>query len=64
VNWFRRYAVVSHASEWLALAIVILVSLASCIASSRLEFWFLTRKRDPDEGEDESERDYWRIHGG
>lgn len=62
VNWFRHYAFGSHASEWLALAIVIFVSFASCVASLRLIFWLLTRKRDTDESE--SEREYWRIHEG
>ena len=60
MNWFVRYGFGSHAREWLALATVVLVSFALCIASLRLVFWFLTRKR----GADESEREYWRIHGG
>ena len=60
MNWFRNYAFGSHAGQWLALAMVILVSFALCIASLRLVFWFLTRKRDADE----SDREYWRIHGG
>jgi hypothetical protein len=64
VNWFRNYAFGSHAGEWLALAIVILVSFVSCIASLRLVFWFLTRKRDADESEGEDEKEYWRVHGG
>jgi hypothetical protein len=59
VNWFRNCAFGSRAGEWLALAIVILVSFALCIASLRLVFCFLTRKRDADE----SEREYWRLHG-
>jgi uncharacterized membrane protein len=64
VNWFRRYAFSSPAGEWLALAMVILVSFALCIASLRLVFWFLTRKRDTDEREGESEKEYWRMHSG
>ena len=48
----------------LALALAILVLFALRIVLSRLVFWFLGRKRDTDEGEDESEREYWRIHGG
>jgi hypothetical protein len=64
VNWFRPYAFVSHAGEWLALALGILVLFALRIALSRLVFWFLERKRDTDESEDESEKEYWRIHGG
>ena len=60
MNWFRNYAFGSHAGERLALAIVILVSFALCIVSLRLVVWFLTRKRNADEGE----REYWRSHGG
>jgi hypothetical protein len=64
VNWFRRDAFGSHPGEWLALALAILVLFALRIALSRLVFWLLGRKRDTDESEDESEREYWRIHGG
>ena len=59
VNWFRRDAFGSHAGEWLALAIVILLSFALCIALSKLVWWLRTRKREADE----SEKEYWRIHG-
>ena len=61
MNWFRNYAFGSRTGE-LLLAIVALVSFALCIASLKLVFWFLTRKRDADEGEVEEE--YWRVHGG
>ena len=64
MNWFRRYAFGSHAGKWLALALAILALFALRIALSRLVFWFLGRKRDAEESEDESEREYWRIHGG
>ncbi len=68
MNWFRRYAFGSHAGEWIALALAILVLFALPIALSRLVFWFLGRKRNTDESEDESEdqseKEYWRIHGG
>ena len=60
VNWFRRCAFGSHVGEWLALALVILLTLAFCIALLRLVFRLLKRERDTDE----SESDYWRIHGG
>ena len=60
VNWFTRYGFGSHLNEWLALAMVILVSFALCIASLKLALWLPTRKR----GTDKSEKDYWRIHGG
>jgi len=62
VDWFRNYAFGSRTGELLALATVALVSFALCIASLKLVFWFLTRKRDADEGEVEQE--YWRVHGG
>jgi hypothetical protein len=61
--WFRQYAFGSHAGEWLALASFILLSFPSCIASLRFGLWLLTRKRDTDESEDESEKEYWNIHG-
>jgi hypothetical protein len=64
VNWFRQYAFGSHAGEWLALAMVILLSFALRMVSLRFGLWFLTRKRDPDESEGDSEKQYWRIHGG
>jgi hypothetical protein len=60
VNWFRHFGFGSHADERLALAMVLLLSFALCIASLKLVRWLLTRKRDTDE----SEKDYWRIHGG
>ena len=62
MNWFRNYAFGSRTGELLALAIVALVSFALCIASLKLVFWFLTRKRDADEGE--VEKEYWSVHGG
>jgi hypothetical protein len=64
VNWFKQCAFGSHAGEWLALASVILLSFASCIASLRFGLWLLTRERDTDESKDESEKEYWRIHEG
>ena len=59
VNWFRRDAFGSHAGEWLALAIVTLLSFALCIALSILVWWLRTGKREADE----SEKEYWRMHG-
>jgi len=64
VNWFARYVFGSHVSKWLALVMVILVSFTLCITSLKLAFWLLTRKRDTDKNGGESEKDYWRIHGG
>jgi hypothetical protein len=63
VNWFRQCAFGSHGAEWLALAIVILLSFASCIASLRFGSWLLTRQRDTEETKSESEKEYWGIHG-
>ena len=60
MSWFTGYVFSSHVSKWLALAMVILVSFALCIASFRLALWLLTQKRD----RDKNEGDYWRIHGG
>jgi len=64
VNWLRGDGFDSHLGEWLALALDILILFALGIALSRLVFWFLRRKRDTDESEDESEREDWRMHGG
>jgi hypothetical protein len=58
VNWFR--ALDPLAAEWLVLAIVIVLSFALSIGSSKLVWWLRTRKSDTDE----SEREYWHIHGG
>jgi len=60
VNWFRRCAFGSHVGEGLELALVILLTFALCVALLRLVFWLLKRKRDTDE----SDSEYWRIHGG
>jgi hypothetical protein len=63
MNWLRGYAFGSHAREWLALAIIVLLSFASCIASLKVVFWLLIRKRNSDKGESEGDRQYWRTHG-
>jgi len=59
VNWFRRDVFGSPAGEWLALAIVVLLTFALRIAVPKLFWWLRSRKRE----EDESEKEYWRIHG-
>jgi hypothetical protein len=46
-------------SKWLALAKVIVLALVG-VALSKLVIWLLTPERDADE----SEKEYWRIHGG
>ena len=60
VNWFRRCAFGSRLGEWLALALVTLLTFALCVALLRLVFRLPKSERDTDE----SESDYWRIHGG
>ena len=60
MNWFRHYGNGVHAGEWLSLAMVILLALVPGIALSELAIWLLTPERD----KDESEEDYWRMHGG
>ena len=57
VNWFSHQRVSFHAGERLALAIVVLLL---GIALLKLVMWLLT----PGRNKDESERDYWRMHGG
>ena len=57
VNWFSHHGVILHAGERLALAIVVLLL---GIALLKLVMWLLT----PGRNKDESERDYWRMHGG
>jgi hypothetical protein len=59
VNWFRRFVFSSHGCEWLAIALVILILFALCVALLGLVFRLLERARDTDE----SDSDYWRIHG-
>jgi hypothetical protein len=60
VNWFERDAFGYHQGEWLAVALVVLLSFALCVALLRLVLRLFKRKGDTDE----SESDYWRIHGG
>ncbi len=56
MNWFSHHGVGFHAGERLALAIVVLLP---GIALLKLVIWLLT----PEHAKDESERDYWRMHG-
>jgi len=57
VNWFSHHGAGFHASDRLALAIVILLP---GIALLKLVIWLLTPERDKDQGE----KDYWQIHNG
>lgn len=56
MNWFRHYGIGFHAGDRLALAIVILLP---GIALLKLVIWLLT----PGHDKDQSERDYWHMHG-
>ena len=56
MNWFRHNAFGSHIGEWLALAIIILLSFALSIALLKVVFWLLAHERGADEREDESEK--------
>jgi hypothetical protein len=58
--WLKNYAFGSHLVDWLALAVVVVLTLAVRSGVRRFIFWLLTHKRA--KGKDE--REYWRIHGG
>ena len=58
--WLTHYAFGSHLVDWLALAVVVVFTLAVRIGTRRFILWLLTHKRDSDK----QEREYWRIHGG
>ena len=60
MNWFGHYGNGVHAGEWLSLALVILLALVPGTALLKLVIWLLTPERD----KNESEEDYWRMHGG
>lgn len=64
MNWFRQYVFGSHEGEWLALAMVIFLLFVLRIVALRFWLWLITHIRSTHEGEDESEKEYWRIHGG
>jgi hypothetical protein len=54
-----HYEFGSHVVDWLALAVVVVLTLAVRIGTRKLISWVIARKRDSDK----SEREYWRIHG-
>jgi hypothetical protein len=60
MRWLTNYALGSHLVDWLALAVVVALTLALRIGARKFIFWLLARKRDPGKGE----REYWRRHGG
>jgi putative Mn2+ efflux pump MntP len=59
VNWFTLYVFGCHVSKWLAVILLAIVG----VALLKLVIWLLTPERDADESGNESEKDYWRIHG-
>jgi hypothetical protein len=60
MNWFTNHTFASHAAEWLALAVVILLALELCTGTLEFVSSLFTHERDADE----YEKDYWRVHGG
>ena len=60
MNWFTNHTFASHAAEWLALAVVILLALELCVGTLEFISSLFTHERNADE----PEKDYWRIHGG
>jgi hypothetical protein len=60
MHWLKNYAFGSHLVDWLALAVVLLVTIALRTSTRRFILWLLTHKHDSGK----SEREYWRIHGG
>jgi 4-amino-4-deoxy-L-arabinose transferase-like glycosyltransferase len=60
MRWLTNYTFGSHLVAWLAVAVVLLITIASHIGTRRLFFWLAKRKR----GSDKGEREYWRMHGG
>jgi hypothetical protein len=60
MHWLKNYAFGSHLGDWLALAAVVVLTLAANIGTRRLIVGLLLRKREKGKGE----KDYWRIHGG
>ena len=60
MTWFRSGGFGFLAGGWLVFALVILLVLALCVVLLKLVFRLFKREG----GTDESESDYWRIHGG
>ena len=59
MHWLKSYAFGSHLVNWLALSVVIVITLAARLGARRFIIRLLTRKRDKGKGE----REYWRRHG-
>jgi hypothetical protein len=60
MHWRTKHGFGFHLVDWLAVAVVLLITIASHIGTRRLFFWLAKRKR----GSDKGEREYWRMHGG
>jgi hypothetical protein len=59
MHWRTNFVFGSHLVGWLALAVVIALTLAVRFGMRSVIFRPRARKR----GEDKGEKDYWRIHG-
>jgi hypothetical protein len=60
MHWLKTYAFGSHLVDWLALAVVVVLTFVLRLAARRFIVGLLTHKRD----QGRSEREYWRRHGG
>lgn len=60
MRWLTNYTFGSHLVAWLAVAVVLLITIALRIGTRRFIFWLATHKH----GSDKGEREYWRAHGG
>jgi hypothetical protein len=60
MHWLKSYAFGSHLVDWLALAAVVVLTLALRIAARRFIIGLLIRKREKGKGG----KNYWSIHGG
>ena len=59
MNWFTRYVFGYHVSKWLAVILLMLLG----VTVLKVVIWLLTPDREAEESGEESEKDYWRIHG-
>ena len=54
-----NYAFGSHLVDWIALAVLLVLTLTVRTGARKFVCWLLRHKRDKNKGE----REYWRIHG-
>jgi hypothetical protein len=57
--WLTHCVFGSHVVAWLALGVVVVLTLTVRIGARSLIFWVAAHKRD----RDKSEKEYWRMHG-